>query len=310
MLEARNLVVRFGERIVLNHVSLKLPKGSFLGISGKSGAGKSTFLKALGGYMVVESGEVFFDEKRFPDAKNLLLPGFDGIQMVQQDFHIDPFHTVRENIRESILHFPNDLRERRVNQLLKQFHLQHLSENKAILLSGGEKQRLALIRAIAPRPKIVLLDEPFSQLDQRLRIELTGILNQLRQKEQMSFLLVAHDPADLLGMCDQIAILKNGRLSKFQNVEDVYYQTKNSENARLLGPLNTLEMNEQRVHFRPDEYEIVAENGIEIYFERAVFVGSWYINFLRTKKNESLILYSFNPLNAIRQIKISPKKLV
>ena len=160
ILELKNISHSF-DKAILKKVNLKLFPSEIIGLVGKSGAGKSTLLKIAAGLLTPDEGTLFFDSKKLPSAVQLLVPGFKDFSIVNQDFKLDLYHTVEENIRESILFLPTKQREKRVLQLLKLFELTKIHALKSNLISGGEQQRLAIARAISNKPKVLFLDEPF-----------------------------------------------------------------------------------------------------------------------------------------------------
>jgi ABC-type sulfate/molybdate transport systems ATPase subunit len=248
-------------RPILKTINFEITKGEIVGIVGKSGAGKSSLLKIIAGLIAPDNGELVLDGRRLPNANSLLIPGFSDFAMVNQDFKLDLYHSVEENIREAVLSLPIVERDKRVNKLLRLFELQKIANSKAHLISGGEQQRLAIARAVAKRPRLLVLDEPFGHLDSVLRQKLGHHLLQIRETEEMAILLVSHDGQDVLGLCDSVCFLQNGKLSKKKKAEQVYYDCSNLNLARLLGPVNSIEFNGEQINFRPDEYEIT-EDGI------------------------------------------------
>ncbi len=295
------------EKPVLCDVSLTLVGSEIIGLVGKSGAGKSSLLKIMAGLIDQDSGDVLLDGKLQPKSSLRLIPGTKGIELVNQDFKLDVYHTVAENIRESILYLPNTERERRVEQMLSLFELKPLRHQKALLLSGGEQQRLAIARAVAKKPKVLLLDEPFAHLDARLRLKLTNFLLKIKEKEGVAMVIVSHDGQEILGVSDSICILKNGRLSRKKNRIEAYYNPSSKIDALFFGPINSIVLNGKRVLFRPDEYKQNSSGEISLSFVRAVFLGSIYYNYFYTLAKEELVLISINPLNNTTAIDIDKK---
>jgi ABC-type sulfate/molybdate transport systems ATPase subunit len=228
--------------------------------------------------------------------------------MVNQDFKLDLYHSVEENIREAVLSLPIIERDKRVNKLLRLFELQKIANSKAHLISGGEQQRLAIARAISKKPKLLVLDEPFGHLDSVLRQKMSEYLVQISQEEEMAILLVSHDGQDVLGLCDSVCFLQNGKLSRKRNAEKVYYDCSNLSLARLFGPVNSLEVNGEKINFRPDEYEITEDGIISLTFQRAVFAGGFYLNYFLNSNGESIVLYGLTKLNGITSIRINNAK--
>ena len=295
------------EKPVLCDVSLTLVGSEIIGLVGKSGAGKSSLLKIMAGLIDQDNGDVLLDGKLQPKSSLRLIPGTKGIELVNQDFKLDVYHTVAENIRESILYLPNTERERRVEQMLSLFELKPLRHQKALLLSGGEQQRLAIARAVAKKPKVLLLDEPFAHLDARLRLKLTNFLLKIKEKEGVAMVIVSHDGQEILGVSDSICILKNGRLSRKKNRIESYYNPSSKIDALFFGPINSIVLNGKRVLFRPDEYKQNSSGEISLSFVRAVFLGSIYYNYFYTLAKEELVLISINPLNNTTAIDIDKK---
>ena len=295
------------EKPVLCDVSLSLVGSEIIGLVGKSGAGKSSLLKIMAGLIDQDNGDVLLDGKLQPKSSLRLIPGTKGIELVNQDFKLDIYHTVAENIRESILYLPTTKREQRVEQMLSLFELKPLRNQKAHMLSGGEQQRLAIARAVAKKPTVLLLDEPFAHLDARLRLKLTNFLLKIKEKEGVAMVIVSHDGQEILGVSDRICILKNGRLSRKKNPIEANYNSSSKLDALFFGPINSIVLNGKRVLFRPDEYKQNSSGAISLSFVRAVFLGSIYYNYFYTLTKEELVLISINPLNNTTAIDIDKK---
>jgi len=305
MLVAEKISLEF-EKPILRRVSFKLLSGELVGLVGKSGAGKSSLLKILAGFLQSNDGKVLFDGTELPSVSSLLIPGYKKIALVNQDFKLDPYHSVEENIRESILNLPNDKREKRVKKMLRLLELTHIAGHKANQISGGEQQRLALARAISVKPDFLLLDEPFGHLDPRLRNKLKEYLLRIREEENTGILLVSHDEHDILGLCDSVCTLKNGVLSKKQIPEELYYNLSNTIQATIFGHVNSIIHNHEKILFRPDEFEI-AKSGISVQYIRSIFAGGYYENIFLTDNNERIILYHSDKLTNVSQINVRRK---
>jgi len=305
MLRIKNIHLTY-DRPILRNVNLSVKRGELLGLVGKSGAGKSSLLKIMAGILAPNEGSLTWNGQEMPISSELLIPGYKNISIVNQDFKLDNYHTTEENIRESILGYPFAKREKRIKELIKLLQLQHVAQTKAALLSGGEKQRLAIARAIAHAPDVLLLDEPFGHLDTVLKQRLAEVIMKLKFQENLAIILVSHDPQDILGLCDNVTFLRKGKLSKNRKPQEIYYQLKNKEIAKLFGPVNEIIVENNTHFFRPDEFETVEKDGIPVYFQYAMFSGGFYQSYMLCEQ-KMIVLYANYPLNEVRFIRIRRK---
>ncbi len=305
MLRIKNIYLTY-DRPILRNVNLSVKRGELLGLVGKSGAGKSSLLKIMAGILAPNEGSLTWNGEEMPISSELLIPGYKNISIVNQDFKLDSYHTTEENIRESILGYPFDKREKRIKVLIKILQLQHVAQTKAALLSGGEKQRLAIARAIAHAPDVLLLDEPFGHLDTVLKQRLAEVIMKLKFQENLAIILVSHDPQDILGLCDNVTFLRKGKLSKNRKPQEIYYQLKNKEIAKLFGPVNEINLENNTHFFRPDEFETSEKDGIPVSFQYAMFSGGFYQSYMLCEQ-KMIVLYANYPLNEVRFIRIRRK---
>jgi len=312
MLKLENIGLHFG-RSILQNINLTIGKGEIIGIIGKSGAGKTSLLKLMAGLLQPTTGEVYFEDKKVLGPLTKLVPGHPDIQLVNQDFKLDTYHTVEENIREQILYLPQKERNDLVEDLLSLTELTDMRNQKANTLSGGEQQRLSIARALACEPKVVLLDEPFVHLDGRLRSKILNYLLKLREIRNTSLILVSHDGSEILSVSDTIIALKNGQITRKGKARDFYYKPRSIEEAKLVGAINSVKVKDKRIIFRPDEYQIVEnttlllENVISVSFNHSLFTGPVYENYFTTVNKEKIVLFSFYSLQDVTQIHITQK---
>lgn len=304
MLEVKNISLKF-EALVLKNISFKIKKGQIMGLVGKSGAGKSSLLNVLAGHLTPNNGAVFLNGHKLQNPIELLVPGYETIKIVSQDYNLDPHHTVEENIREALISLGEIEKNKRLKKLMKLLKLTDISNIKAIHASGGEQQRLSIARAIALKPDILLLDEPFSNLDSQLRAKLFNHILKLRNEENMSIIIVSHDGQDVLGLSDFIYFLNNGKLSARKTPFNSYYNLKHLGNSKLFGIVNQISLNGKNLRFRPDEYE--KANGINIRYENSIFLGTHYLNYFSSGPTEQIILSSSIPLKKLTSIRIKKK---
>ena len=302
MLEIKNISVDF-DRPILKNISFKAKQGQIIGLVGKSGAGKSTLLNVISGQLAPKDGALYLNGEALPSASNLLIPGFQEIKLVSQDYNLDPYHTVEENIREAAISLPEKEKVRRVEQLIKLLKLDTIRNVKANETSGGEQQRLSIARAIALNPEVLLLDEPFSNLDAHLRAMLFKYILKLREKENLTIILVSHEGQDVLGLSDAIYFLNKGKLSPRKTPLNAYYQLGHLGNAMLLGIVNQTNIDGEKIRFRPDEYQISSKGNLSLQYDYTVFMGALFLNYFFDPAMGTIILSSTEPFS--KNLKIS-----
>jgi ABC-type Fe3+/spermidine/putrescine transport system ATPase subunit len=240
LLEAHKLTKLFGPIAAVHGVSLKLEPGNVMALVGASGSGKSTLLSMLAGLTDADEGEVRLNGERVPGPSEVLVPGHADIRLVHQEYQLMPNVSVRENITYALRFFEKSYREFRVDELLKLCRLTEVQDRLPRQVSGGEKQRTAIARAIADKPAVLLLDEPFSHLDLPNRLIVRDLLFDLVRHENTACLLVTHDASDALSIANSLGILRDGRLVQFGSPKEVYRRPATAYAARMTGPVNIL----------------------------------------------------------------------
>lgn len=230
-LMVEDLRVAPGGRLVLDRLSLHIPRGQSLAILGRSGCGKTTLLRAIAGLEPIASGSVRIDHTDLTHAP----PHRRGLSMVFQNQTPYPHLSVRENLAFSARHrgITGMELERLVDETARALRIEHLLDQHPATLSGGERQRLVLGRAVACRPRVLLLDEPFSNLDAPLRQDLRRDLAGWRHQHRTTLLLVTHDQADAASLAHEIAVMDHGRIIQTGTTEQLYEQPA----TRLVGQL-------------------------------------------------------------------------
>ena len=211
-IEFRNVVKKFDDFVALDHVSLQIPKGAFVTLLGPSGCGKTTLMRQLAGFSEPEEGDVLVDGKRM----NGLPPFKRNTPLVFQEYALFPHMTVYENISYGLKlkKMPKEEKDRKVEEMLEMFNLQGLDGRFPKQLSGGQQQRVAFARALVMGQEILLLDEPLSNLDAKLRVEVRTELRQIQQKFGITTMYVTHDQDEALSMSDIIAVMRRGRIEQ------------------------------------------------------------------------------------------------
>lgn len=307
MLLAKKIALVFS-RPILSSIDFKLKPGEIVGIVGASGGGKSSFLKILSGLLDPSAGSVTFEGKKVKGPSELLIPGHPEIQLVNQDFGLDIYHTVRENVIQKMLYLPNETRNEFADELLDLVELTDLADQKAISLSGGEQQRLAIIRALAVEPKILLLDEPFAHLDVHLKQKVGAYLKALSKVRKMSTILVSHEGQDTMEWSSKIYFLNEGKFDRIDSPQGFYNFPTSYFEGRFFGELNEISINRKKVLFRPNQYRIVSEGEIQLISKTSQFCGFYFRNEFKTSKNERVILYQNEVIEKGRTLHIELHK--
>ena len=210
-LEVKNLSRSFGNLTVVDKISFQIFSGQVACLLGPSGCGKSTTLRMIAGVEKPSSGQIFVDEELTSNAYFQVPPEARSIGLMFQDFALFPHLNVQQNVYFGLAG-SKEFKEKRSLDLLERVGLAHLAFNYPHSLSGGEQQRIALIRALAPQPKIMLMDEPFSGLDDRLRDEVRDETFNLLRSEDAAVLMVTHDPQEAMKVADEIALMRDGKI--------------------------------------------------------------------------------------------------
>ncbi|SKC84865.1 ABC transporter ATP-binding protein [Maledivibacter halophilus] len=198
----------------LKNFTINIEKGEIVSILGESGSGKSTILRLISGLETPNSGTIKIDNKVIVDDKELILPEKRGVGMVFQDYALFPHMTVRQNIKFGLKSMSKKEKDRRVDEVLELVNLKGFEERYPYELSGGQQQRVALARSLAPRPSLLLLDEPFSNLDADLQVKIRGELKKIIKKSGITSIFVTHDKEDSKAIADKVIILKEGKIVK------------------------------------------------------------------------------------------------
>jgi ABC-type Fe3+/spermidine/putrescine transport system ATPase subunit len=254
-LRAQSVTKTFGANPVLSDIDLQLNAGEWLGILGESGSGKSTLLRILGRFLDAEQGKIYFKEEELKPVSGELIPGHEAIKLIHQEFELFPNQTVEENISYSLRFYETAYRKEKVAELVTTAGLDYVKTQKAKLLSGGEKQRTAIAKALAEQPDVLLLDEPFAHLDNHNRRVLGNAIETMRNQQKMSCIFVTHEAADALAWSDRIAVLRNGKIIQIGTPQEVYNQPVDSYVAELTGDINWLsgENGSKNFFIRPEK---------------------------------------------------------
>lgn len=289
----------------ISNVSLKLEANKILAIIGKSGSGKTTLLKCIYGLEDLQQGEIFIEKERVLGPAYNLIPGHEEMKFVSQDFYVLDNHTVEENIKDKLVGYTDVFKQKRANQLLRLLDLTAFKNMRAVNLSSGQKQRVAIARSLAEFPKLLLLDEPFSNLDLPLRDKIFTYIRQQLKKTNGSCILVTHQPEEALRYADETAVMADGKLIQYAQTFKVYYQPKNKQVAALMGRYFTLHqddliskkssLSKNQAYIRPNQLQIVknrTEAQIEVLVTNVFFNGYGFEYFAETITGNEIYFYS------------------
>ncbi|WP_018616795.1 ABC transporter ATP-binding protein [Segetibacter koreensis] len=271
--------------IVLKDISFSQQRRQKIAIAGETGSGKSTLLKIIGGFVQPDEGRVLFENVRVEGPAEKLIPGHPGIAYLSQQFELPNNYYVEE-----VLEYVNKLGGDEALTLYKICSIDHLLQRRTDQLSGGEKQRIALARLLTTSPKLLLLDEPFSNLDIIHKNILKSVIRDISERLKITCTLISHDPLDILSWADEIIVLKNGQIIQKGSPQQIYHQPVNEYTAALFGNYNLInpslfqalnnvrssEINGKKMFIRPESFKIVDKNinSYEAKVREVIFLGS------------------------------------
>jgi ABC-type sugar transport system ATPase subunit len=280
MLQVQRIQKKLSPVFSLGPVVFTQQKGQRISITGETGSGKSSLLRIIAGMLQADEGKVLFNNKRVLGPDEQLIPGHPGIAYLPQD------HALRNNYRiEELLEYANRLAETDAVDLYRLCRIDHLLQRKNDQLSGGEKQRIALARLLVGAPQLLLMDEPFSNLDLIHKNILRSVLDDISAKLQISCILTSHDPADTLSWADEIIVMRDGRIVQQAAPQTIYHQPNDEYVAGLFGDYELIEpaiaalfnqhiADDKRLFLRPGDFLINKKaQGIPAKITGLVFRG-------------------------------------
>lgn len=235
ILNVNNVHVAYGKNEVVKDISFSLKQGEIGCLLGPSGCGKTTLLRAIAGFEPITHGSVDLCDALVSDKKFTMPPEKRNIGMVFQDFALFPHLNIAENIAFGIRHLSKKDKKARVEQLLSLINLEGYGARYPHELSGGQQQRIALARGLAPKPDLILLDEPFSSMDTELREELAREVRLILKHENITAILVTHDQNEAFAMADNIGVINDGQLLQWGNGYELYHEPKTLFVADFIG---------------------------------------------------------------------------
>ena len=296
MLKLQNISFNYPEsnKNELSNISLNIKQGEKISIIGESGSGKSTLLKIIDGQFDYE-GRIEYNKEILKKRSDVLIPGIEEIKLIDQHFDLHKNITVRENLMVHLRTYKTSFQKSRIKKLTNVFQLKNIIDKKVEHLSGGEMQRVAISNALTTIPEVVLLDEPFNNLDYNLRKRAMDFLNEEILEYGSTAILVSHRPDEILSFSDKIVVMRKGKIIQKGIPKDVFFKPKTEYTAGLLGeynlsetvyenkhilngksfqrPINETKINKKdilKTEFLGDKYKLTFKDGIIAYSLKSI----------------------------------------
>lgn len=236
LLTVAGLSKKVNGKFIVKNISFQQNNNQRIALAGETGSGKSTLLKMIAGLVQPDGGSVVFNNERIKGPEEVLVPGTLSIAYLSQLFELPKFLRV-----EQVLEYANSLSEKQAKKLFKLCRIQHLLKRKTDELSGGERQRIALARQLLMQPRLLLLDEPYSNLDNLHKTILKDVLNDLLEQMKLTCILVSHDPLDTLSWANEMLVMHKGKIVQRGTPWEVYTKPVNEYVAGLFGKYTVLQ---------------------------------------------------------------------
>ena len=285
MLQVKNISFGYTDKIIIHNLNFTVNQGQNIAILGESGCGKSTLLKLIYGLYDLDQGKLFWKETEVLGPKYNLIPGMDSMKYLAQDFDLMPYTTVAENVGKYLSNINIEQKNKRIQELLEIVEMTSFAHVKAQFLSGGQQQRVAIARVLALEPEVLLLDEPFSHIDNFRKNALRRNLFSYLREKKITCLVATHDSNDALSFSDETIILYDGNILDKGISSEIYTNPINKYAASLFGEVNELRLSQftfvegedENILLYPHQL-IVSENGIlRVLVRQSYFRGSHFL---------------------------------
>lgn len=285
MLQVKNITFSYQKNTTLSNITFELQKGDTLAIIGESGCGKSTLLKLIYGLYDLNSGTIHWNKKQVLGPKFHLIAGMPFMKYLAQDYDLMPYISVAENVGAFLSNMYSDKKKERVNELLEIVEMTEFASVKAKFLSGGQMQRVALARVLALEPEVLLLDEPFSNIDNFRKNSLRRKLFSYIHQKEITCIIATHDSKDILAFSKKTLVLHKGSQLTFQDTTHLYnhpeykYIASLFEEANLLPAafLNLKAPSSEFILVYPHQLEIVSFSKLQVVIKNTYFKGNGFL---------------------------------
>ena len=297
MLQVQNISFSYDSKRVIKQMNFTIQKGQNIAVIGESGCGKSTLLKLIYGLYDLDEGKIFWDETEVLGTKFNLVPGMSFMKYLSQDFDLMPYISVAENVGKYLSNVNIEKKQQRIQELLEIVEMSDFANVKVKYLSGGQQQRVALARVLALEPEVLLLDEPFSQIDNfrknALRRNLFGYL----KSRGITCIVATHDSTDSLSFAEETIVLQDGEVIAKANSLALYKNPSNKYIASLFGEVNELkksqffeiEGEDETLLLYPHQLKITNNGALKAVVKQSYFKGSHYL--IKAVANRNVIFF-------------------
>ncbi len=288
MLKVKDLSFRYKKQNILEAISFNVEVGEHFSIIGESGSGKSTLLKLLYGTYDLNEGDIFWKDNEILGPEHNLIIGSEYMKYVSQEFDLMPFITVSENIGAFLSNFYPEEKQERINELLNVVELNKYANIKVKELSGGQKQRVALARAIAKQPEIILLDEPFSHIDNFKKQSLRRSLFKHLKEKNITCIVATHDKDDVLSYSDNMIVLHGAKIMASGAPKELYNNPKGKLIASFFGEFNVI--NDCIVYAH--QLKVVKQSDLKGIVKQSYYKGNYYL--IEIDLNGNLVFFDYD----------------
>ena len=278
MLKVSNISFQYApKKKILSNISFNLKEGQHLCVMGESGSGKSTLLKAIYGLLDLKKGSIYWKNQEVLGPAFHLVPGMSFFKYVAQDFDLMPYTSVAENIGKFLSRFYPEEKEQRTKELLEVIEMSNFANEKVKTLSGGQQQRVAIARALAKEPELILLDEPFGQIDNFKKNSLRRKLFSYLKEKNISCIVATHDGDDALSFADQMMVIKNKKVIAFDSPKNLYKSPPEHYVAALFDDVNELYIDGEKKLIYPHQIQASKDSLHKVIVKKSFFKGSFWL---------------------------------